>query len=197
VLGSVGIGGGGAAAAGAAAGGTVVGGGVAAGIAKVAAVTVLAAGGTAVVVHEREAGSGPSPAPSTAAGQRDQAPTPAAPAVTDRSGSAQTPASEPVRAGRRGERRGQGRPAHAGGPAPAAREAPGQLKAKGERAHPVKPEQAASKGGNGRGPIEAPPKQTPVRRGPPEPKVNQQGAPPAQELPAKPDQAERHGPKLE
>jgi len=64
-------------------------------------------------------------------------------------------------------------------------------------ANGLKPEQAAEKGGNGRGSIEAPPKDTPVRRGPPEPKVKEQAAPKVQAAPGKPDKVEGRGPKLE
>jgi len=74
--------------------------------------------------------------------------------------------------------------------------APGRLKVDGERARPVKPEQAAEKGGNGRGPIEAPPEKTPVRRGPPAPKLKEQSAPPTSQRPAEPDHVEQHGLEL-
>jgi RNA polymerase sigma factor (sigma-70 family) len=198
VLGAVGIGGGAAAAGGAAAGGAAVGGGAAlAGVAKVAAVAVIAAGGTAVVVHEREAPPPQSPPPSSSVTTRDQAQAPV-PAATGRSTTdkaidanrAESVASP--KAKRHGHERAN-RPEH---PNQAAESAPGQLKASGEPARPVKPEHAAQKGGNGRGPIEAPPKDTPVRRGPPEPKLKQQAAPKVHKAPGKPDKAEKHGPKL-
>jgi hypothetical protein len=197
VLGAVGIGGGAAAAGGVAAGGAAVGGGAAlAGVAKVAAVAVIAAGGTAVVVHEREPASPQTPAPSSSATTRDQADAPAAadPSTTDEA----TGVEHPERvAGGKGERRGHGRADRPEHQNRAAESAPGQLKADGERARPVKPERAAEKGGNGRGAIEAPPKDTPVRRGPPEPKLKEQAAPKVREAPGKPDVAERHGSKLE
>jgi RNA polymerase sigma factor (sigma-70 family) len=199
VLGAVGIGGGAAAAGGAAAGGAAVGSGAAlAGVAKVAAVALVAAGGTAVVVHEREAAPPQSPAPSSTATTRDQTQAPAPVAAErltiDKAAGAER--GEGV-AGSKGERRGHERADRAQHPNHAAESAPGQLKAHGERARPVKPKQAAEKGHNGRGPIEAPPKDTPVRRGPPEPKLKEQAAPKVHTAPGKPDAAERHGPKLE
>jgi hypothetical protein len=199
VLGAVGIGGGAAAAGGAAAGGAAVGGGAAlAGVVKVAAVALVAAGGTAVVVHEREAAPPQSPAPSSTATTRDQTQAPAPVAAErltiDKAAGAER--GEGV-AGSKGERRGHERADRAQHPNHAAESAPGQLKAHGERARPVKPKQAAEKGHNGRGPIEAPPKDTPVRRGPPEPKLKEQAAPKVHTAPGKPDAAERHGPKLE
>jgi RNA polymerase sigma factor (sigma-70 family) len=199
VLGAVGIGGGAAAAGGVAAGGATGGGGAAlAGFAKVAAVALVAAGGTAVVVHEREAGPPQSPSPSSSVTTRDQTQAPA-PAATQRSTSDQ--ATDSAHAGsvagpkakRRGHERGD-RPEH---PNRAAESAPGQLKADGQRARPVKPEHAAERRGNGRGPIEAPPEETPVRRGPPESKVKERAAPEVQEAPGKPDKVERQEPKLE
>jgi RNA polymerase sigma factor (sigma-70 family) len=205
VLAAVGIGGGAATAGGAAAGGAAVGGGAAlAGVAKVAAVALVAAGGTAVVAHERDAGPTQSPPPSSSATGRDQTQAPAPAAVehptTDKATGAER--TENV-AGRkrhsheradRTERRNN-----------AANSAPGQLKANGEPARPLKPEHAAERRGNGRGPIEAPPKDTPVRRGPPEPKakVKEQAtpkvhkAPGKPDTPGKPDKVEEHGPKLE
>jgi len=197
VLGAVGIGGG-AAAGGVTAGGAAVGGGAAlAGVAKVAAVALIAAGGTAVVVHERE--PGPSPPPSSGATSHGQAEAPA-PAAAERSTTDKITETEPgesLTAGT-GKRPGHERANRAKHPSQAAESAPGQLKADGERAYPVKPEQAAEKGANGRGPIEAPPpKDTPVRRGPPEPKLKEQAAPKVHTAPGKPDAAERPTPKLE
>jgi len=195
VLGAVGIGGGAAAAGGVAAGGAAVGGGAAlAGVVKVAAVALVAAGGTAVVVHEREAAPprGAPPSPSVAA--REETPAPA-PGAAERSAT-----DEATGVGRRegvagptGERRGHERGNRAQHPNRGAQSAPGQLKAHGERARPVKPKQALEKGGNGRGPIEAPPKDTPVRRGPPESKakVKEQAAPKLHQAPGKPDKVER------
>jgi RNA polymerase sigma factor (sigma-70 family) len=199
VLGAVGIGGAGAAAGGVAAGGAAVGGGAAlAGVAKVAAVALVAAGGTAVVVHEREAGPPQSPPPSSSVTSRDQTQAPA-PAAAERSTTGKATGAERTEgvAGPKGERRGDDRADRAKHQNRAAESAPGQLKADGDRAHPVKPGQAAEKGGNGRGPIEAPPKDTPVRRGPPEPKLKEQAAPKVQKAPGKPDKVERHGSKLE
>jgi RNA polymerase sigma factor (sigma-70 family) len=199
VLGAVGIGGGAAAAGGAAAGGAAVGGGAAlAGVAKVAAVAVIAAGGTAVVVHDREAAPPQSPPPSSSATTRDQTQAPA-PTAAERATTGKPTGAERAEsvAGTKGERRGSGRAEHARHPNRGAQSAPGQLKAPGERARPVKPKQAAEKGGNGRGPIEAPPKDTPVRRGPPEPKLKEQAAPKAHTAPVKPDKVEKHEPKLE
>jgi RNA polymerase sigma factor (sigma-70 family) len=194
VLGAVGIGGGAAAVGGVAAGGAAVGGGAAlAGVAKVAAVALVAAGGTAVVVQEREAGPPQSPPPSSSTRDQTQAP---APAAAERSTTDTATGAESV-AGPKGERRGHERAGRAKHQKHAAESAPGQLKARGERAHPVKPEQAAEKGANGRGAIEAPPKDTPVRRGPPEPKLKEQAAPKVLTAPGKPDKVERHGPKLE
>jgi RNA polymerase sigma factor (sigma-70 family) len=204
VLGAVGIGGGaaaagGTAAGGAAAGGAAVGSGAAlAGVAKVAAVALVAAGGTAVVVHEREAAPPQSPPPNSSVTTRDQSQTPA-PTAVERSttGEATSPERAQSVADSKGKRRGHERAERAQHRNNAAESAPGQLKAPGERARPVKPKQAAEKGGNGRGAIEAPPQDTPVRRGPPEPKVREQAAPKVHEAPIKPDKVERHGPKLE
>jgi RNA polymerase sigma factor (sigma-70 family) len=199
VLAAVGIGGGAAAAGGAAAGGAAVGSGAAlAGVAKVAAVALVAAGGTAVVVHERQAAPPQSPAPRSTATKRDQAQT-SAPVATERSTIDKAAGAGRAQgvAGPKGERRGHERADRAQHPNRGAESAPGQLKTHGDRARPVKPEQAAEKGRNGRGPIEAPPKDTPVRRGPPEPKVKEQAAPKVQKAPGKPDKVERHGPKLE
>jgi RNA polymerase sigma factor (sigma-70 family) len=200
VLGAVGIGGGAAAAGGgAAAGAGAVGSGAAlAGVAKVAAVAVIAAGGAAVVVHEREASPPQSPPAGSSVTTRDQA---EAAAAAARAAAAAEPSTGAERAAsvaspqakRRGHERAD-RPKH---PNRAAESAPGQLKADGERARPVKPRQAAEKGGNGRGRIEAPPKDTPVRRGPPEPKVKEQAAPKVQTAPGKPDKVAEQGPKLE
>jgi RNA polymerase sigma factor (sigma-70 family) len=199
VLGAVGIGGGAAAAGGVAAGGAAVGGGAAlAGVAKVAAVALIAAGGTAVVVHERQPAPPQSPAPSSSATSRGQAEAPA-PAAAERSTTQKAKGAERAEslASPKGERRGHEPADRAQHRNHAAESAPGQLKADGERAHPVKPEQAAEKGGNGRGPIETPPKDTPVRRGAPEPKLKEQAAPKVHKAPSKPDAAERQGPKLE
>jgi RNA polymerase sigma factor (sigma-70 family) len=196
VLGAVGIGGGAAAGAGAAAGGAAVGSGAAlAGVAKVAAVAAIAAGGTAVVVHERAAAPPQDPSPSSSVTTRDQTEAPA-PAAAERSTDDKATGAERAEsvAGPKAKRRGHERAERRN---QAAESAPGQLKAHGEPARPLKPEQAAEKGGNGRGPIEAPPKDTPVRRGPPEPKVKEQAAPRVQEAPAKPNKVEEHGPKLE
>jgi hypothetical protein len=92
--------------------------------------------------------------------------------------------------------------------------APGQLKGDHERATPVKPEHAGPKGergpkgeggpngeraskAQGRGPIEAPPADTPVRRGPPEPKVKEpKVTEPAPGSQSKANVPEEHGPKL-
>jgi hypothetical protein len=196
VLGAVGIGGGAAAGAGAAAGGAAVGSGAAlAGVAKVAAVAAIAAGGTAVVVHERAAAPPQDPSPSSSVTTRDQTEAPA-PAAAERSTDDKATGAERAEsvAGPKAKRRGHERAERRN---QAAESAPGRLKAHGEPARPLKPEQAAEKGGNGRGPIEAPPKDTPVRRGPPEPKVKEQAAPRVQEAPAKPNKVEEHGPKLE
>ena len=197
VLGAVGIGGGAAAAGGVAAGGAAVGGGAAlAGVAKVAAVAVIAASGTAVVVHERE--PGPSPG-ANGGGHEVSAPaagqTPAA-AEPDAAGGA-TVAKPRDERPPKGVGRVMGRDEPKKRPTHQAESAPGQLKARGEPARPVKPEQAAEKGGNGRGPIEAPPKDTPVRRGPPEPRLKEQAAPKVQAAPRKPDKVEKRGPELE
>jgi RNA polymerase sigma factor (sigma-70 family) len=197
VLGAVGIGGGAAAAGGgAAAGGVAVGSGAAlAGVAKVAAVAVIAAGGTAVVVHEREAAPPHSPPPGSSVTTRDQTQAPA-PAAAERSTDDKPTGAERAAsvASPQAKRRRQERAEHRNH---AAESAPGQLKARGEPARPLKPEQAAEKGGNGRGPTEAPPKDTPVRRGPPEPKVKEQAAPKVQTAPGKPDKVAEQGPKLE
>ena len=197
VLGAVGIGGGAAAAGGgAAAGGAAVGSGAAlAGVAKVAAVAVIAAGGTAVVVHEREAAPPQNPPPSSSVTTRSQTQAPAPAAAEPAKGDKATgPERAESVASRKAKRRGHEPAQHRN---QAAESAPGQLKAHGEPARPLKPEQAAEKGGNGRGPIEAPPRDTPVRRGPPEPKVKQQAAPRVHEAPAQPNKVEGHGPKLE
>jgi RNA polymerase sigma factor (sigma-70 family) len=176
VLAAVGIGGGGAAAGGAAAGGGAALGASLAGVAKVAAVALVAAGGTAVVVKERESAQ-PSDSPPAAvkSTSQDAAPATAQPPVAE-AGDGSGKQDEDAAAGRArgreaakagGERRGHGR-----------ENAPGQLKARGESAQPLKPEHAGPKGNarggrqaRGRGPVEAPPKDTPVRRGPAEPKV--------------------------
>jgi len=194
VLGAVGIGSGAAAAGGAAAGGAAVGSGAAlAGVAKVAAVAVIAAGGTAVVVHERDAAPPRNPPPSSSVTTRDQT---AAPAAAERSTDDKATGAERAEtvASPRAKRRGD-EPAERRNHA--AQSAPGRVKAPGRPARPLKPEQAAEKGGNGRGSIEAPPKDTPVRRGPPEPKVKEQAAPKVQAAPGKPDKVEGRGPKLE
>ena len=175
VLATVGIGGGGAAA-----GGAAIAGGSLAGVAKVAAVTLIAAGGTAVVVQEREAGprvdgSGKEAvapvAPATPVpGSVGRGPSPApAPAVSE--------ANPPHTAGSKGSghaSRGHDRTMR---PHHGREAAPGQLKADGP-GQPAKPEHVPSKGtkARGRGPVEAPPKETPVRRRPPEPKVKEQPA---------------------
>jgi len=198
VFAAVGIGGGAAAG-----GGAVVGGASLAGAAKVAAVVLVAASGTAVVVAERDA-----PAPSS----------PATPAVrsAEPAGGSPTAAAEAaagatigveaqgVAHGRRehspqagAKRRGHGKET-----------APGQLKGRHERANPLKPEHAGPKGergpkperapkAQGRGPIDAPPAETPVRRGPPEPRVQEpKVTTPAPESQGKAQAPEEHGPKL-
>jgi RNA polymerase sigma factor (sigma-70 family) len=204
VLSAVGIGGaaaaGGAAAGGAAAGGAAVGGGAFAGIAKVAAVAVLAAGGTAVAVHER------SPGPSVngagngvdAAGARSEPG--AASATSGEAGANSVAGGRQKRSAKQvGQLRGRAepkqRPTHRG------EAAPGRLKAERGRDNAAKPEHAGPKGNNGRGPIEAPPKDTPVRRGPPEAKLKDHKAkvvpaPRGQQGHAQAEKAEQPGPKL-
>jgi hypothetical protein len=164
-------------------------------------VALVAAGGTAVVVHEREAGPPQSPPPNSNVTSRAQPQAPAA--AAERSTTHKTTGAERAEsvASAKGKRDGQERADRRKHPNNAAESAPGQLKARGEPARPVKPEHATQKRGNGRGPIEAPPKDTPVRRGPPEPKVkvkvNEQAAPKLQKAPGKADEAEGRGPKLE
>ena len=151
VLAAVGIGGG--AAGGVAGGGAAVAGGAT--VAKLAAVAVIAAGGVAggaaVVVHERHAEPAPTPnrAHGASADFGDRARSGSSPVATGAE-----PTSAPAQArSRRGRGVGQ-RATHAEERTP-----PGQL-LRGERTS-----------GEGRGPIEAPPKSTPVRRGPPHAKV--------------------------
>ena len=167
VLAAVGIGGG--AAGGVAGGGAAVAGGAT--VAKLAAVAVIAAGGVAggaaVVVHERHAEPAPTPnrAHGASADFGDRARSSSPPVATGAE-----PTSAPAQArSRRGRGVGQ-RATHADQRTP-----PGQL-LRGERT-----------GGEGRGPIEAPPKSTPVRRGSPHAKVKPE-RPVKPEKPVKPNQ---------
>jgi RNA polymerase sigma factor (sigma-70 family) len=194
VLAAVGIGGGAAAGGGAA----IVGGAT---VAKVAAVTLIAAGGTAVVVEERDAGPrvdgggnrvvAPA-APQQPAAAENAAGGGAAPAARDRS---TTPAAP------RSKRSGRG-----------TQSAPGLLKPDVGRRHGTDAVRGKPEGTPGRGPIDTPPKQLPVRRGPPEAKVKPERAKPVappqdqkdlprvkKEHPIRPEQAARPesaGPKL-
>jgi RNA polymerase sigma factor (sigma-70 family) len=201
VFAAVGIGGGAAAG-----GGAVVGGASLAGAAKIAAVTLIAASGTAVVVAERDASGPTSPATPTVRS--------ADPAGGSPTGAAQTAAGATAAEG--AQRVAHGRREH-GSQAGAKRRghgketAPGQLKRKHERAIP---EHAGPKGergpkgdrgpkterapkSQGRGPVDAPPADTPVRRGPPEPKVKEpKVTQPAPESQGKATTPEEHGPKL-
>jgi RNA polymerase sigma factor (sigma-70 family) len=156
VLGAVGIGGGTAAGLGAAGG--AAGGGVAAGMAKLAAVGVLAAGGVAggTAVVVHERDSTAPPKSDSAAETPAGAGT-AAPAEP----------AERFGIGPQGEPPGQAKPNRGRGHA-------GEVRA-----------QAKAKSNRGRGPVEAPPKDTPVRRGPPEAKVDK-AAPPGR-VKAEPD----------
>ena len=166
VLAAVGIGGG--AAGGVAGGGAAVAGGAT--VAKLAAVAVIAAGGVAggaaVVVHERHAE--PAPTPNRAHGASADF------GCRARSGSSPVatgaePTSAPAQARSRSGRGVGQRATHAEERTP-----PGQL-LRGERT-----------GSEGRGPIEAPPKSTPVRRGPPHAKVKPE-RPVKPEKPVKPN----------
>jgi RNA polymerase sigma factor (sigma-70 family) len=173
VLAAVGIGGagggaaaaGGAAVAGGAAGGAA-GAGAFAGAAKVAAVAAIAiggaGGGAAVVVSHRD-----SPPPSTPPASGTVKSVPAAgdrPAATSESGAQGVDASDKA-GGRQGPGGGDAGKSHGRGTTQS-----------GERSHGARGEaqreaHANGNGGNGRGPIDAPPKDTPVRRGPPEEKA--------------------------
>jgi RNA polymerase sigma factor (sigma-70 family) len=154
VLAAVGIGGG-AAGGGAAAGGAAIVGGAT--VAKIAAVAAIAAGGAVVVEHETQA---PPVSPSSNSSGQGVGTTGAAERGAAAPGSANL--AEPRREGSisRGVGRAQGsddpgrRPIQVEGAGP-----PGQLGPK------------APGRGRGRGPIETPPKDTPVRRGPPAAKV--------------------------
>jgi RNA polymerase sigma factor (sigma-70 family) len=182
VLATVGIGGGPAAGAagGAAAGGAAAGGGLLGGsaVAKIAIAAVIASGGTAAVV-EHEARQSPREAAGGAGVTRDaeeagvapvraaEGARPGAPGASGTTGDA--PDS---RRSARAQERSRAREAHArrGNPNGAA---PGHGGAN-----------AGRPGGRGRGPIEAPPARTPVKRGPPE--SSPQPAQPAPKLKAKP-----------
>jgi RNA polymerase sigma factor (sigma-70 family) len=193
VLAAVGIGGGGAAA-----GGAALAGGSLAGVAKVAAVTLIAAGGTAVVVQEREAGP-------RVDGSGKEAVAPVAPAtsVPGSVGRGASPApavseaNPPHTVGGKGSGHGSRGHDRTMRPHHGREAAPGQLKADGPR-QPAKPEHVPSKGtkARGRGPIEAPPKETPVRRRPPEPKVKEQSAR-SHEPQGQANGLGKHEPKLE
>jgi RNA polymerase sigma factor (sigma-70 family) len=152
VLAAVGLSGG-AAGGGAAAGGAAVVGGAT--VAKVAAVAVIAAGGVAggaaVVEHERHAE--PAPAAQSTDGAKAHFGGPAVPGGS----SAATPA-EPT--GAAGSERSRGRPQVG--------KRSTHVKERTALGRPVREQHSR---GNGRGPIETPPKSTPVRRGPPEAKV--------------------------
>jgi hypothetical protein len=203
VFAAVGIGGGAAAG-----GGAVVGGASLAGAAKIAAVALVAASGTAVVVAERDA-STPSSTETPAVRSADPAGGNPAAAAEAAAGVIAGGANG-VAHGRRehgsqpgAKRRGHGKES-----------APGQLKGKHERATPVKPEHAGPKGergpkaergpkterapkAQGRGPIEAPPADTPVQRGPAEPKVKEpKVTQPAPESQGQAQAPEERGPKL-
>lgn len=170
VLAAVGIGGGAAAG-----GGAVIGGASLVGVAKVAAVTLIAGGGTAVVVEQRDRG-----VPED--GGRDKAVAPIAPQSAGGAPAAEgpMPTAPAATPGKRLTSHGEAGNGHAQRPTHGKERAPGQLKTDkpAKQARPAhsapKGRPTAPNGGNGRGPIEAPPKNTPVRRGPPEPKVKQQ-----------------------
>jgi RNA polymerase sigma factor (sigma-70 family) len=203
VFAAVGIGGGAAAG-----GGAVVGGASLAGAAKIAAVALVAASGTAVVVAERDA-STPSSTETPAVRSAD-------PAGGNPAAAAEAAAGV-IAGGANGV--AHGRREHASQPGAKRRghgkeSAPGQLKGKHERATPVKPEHAGPKGergpkaergpkterapkAQGRGPIEAPPADTPVQRGPAEPKVKEpKVTQPAPESQGQAQAPEERGPKL-
>jgi RNA polymerase sigma factor (sigma-70 family) len=169
VLAAVGFGGG---AGGAAAGGAAVAGGAAGGAAgvgalggaaKVAAVAALAiggvGGGTAVVVsHHHAEPSKPAPAVASPA---QGAPEAAAPATTSQQSDAQRAEHSSSKAA--AAERGHGGKSHGRGDELSAERLHGQ-RGEAER-------ESHSGEGNGRGPIDAPPENTPVKRGPPEDKV--------------------------
>jgi RNA polymerase sigma factor (sigma-70 family) len=188
VLAAVGIGGaagGGAAAAGGA--------GAFAGAAKLAAVAALAAGGVAggaaVVVHDHGPSATPEarggadgPATETGAGTPAGAggtSAPAAPGERPRTGARRS--LRPDRSTKRSTRAGR---------VPRGLEQP-----RPDRAGAGK---GVGRSDRGRGPIEAPPRDTPVRRGPPEPKPNSGRPAPgrsraAPERPAQPERQARPG----
>jgi len=180
VLAAVGIGGGGAAAGGGAA---IVGGAT---VAKVAAVTLLAAGGTAVVVEERASGPDVNRGGNEAVAPAGSEP-PAA-ARFDATGRAGAPATLGDERSTKGAGRLMGRAEPRKRPTRAGEGAPGRLKADGGQGDGHgKPE-----GTPGRGPIDTPPKDLPVRRGAPEAKVKPQRA-----KPVAPPRAQKESPRAE
>ena len=172
VLATVGIGGGAAGAVGgAAAGGGLLGGSA---VAKLAIAGVMATGGTAALV-ELEA--------------RQAAPEPAGGAGVTRGagGGGPAPAFEGARPGTPAES-GSVAAGRGHGPRALERSDPQDGRARHGNPHGEATGQAGPKGGGtvarGRGPVEAPPASTPVRRGPPESK--RQPAKPAPKLKTKP-----------
>jgi RNA polymerase sigma factor (sigma-70 family) len=182
VLAAVGIGGG--SAGGGAAGGLAALAGAFTGtagsttLAKVAAVGVLAGGGALVgdaVVDSRHVPERPPPVRAAAPPEASVAAAASAVAAVDRArASGRRPAGEPGHSGRGGLPDDRGRAAPRGGSP--ARSGLGPTRGNRGRAvgHGKRDHQGGQGPGRGRGPIEAPPRTTPVRRGPPEPK-----APPA------------------
>jgi RNA polymerase sigma factor (sigma-70 family) len=184
VLAAIGIGaaGGGATAAGGAAvaGGAAGGAGAFAGAAKVAAVAAIAiggvGGGTAVVVSHNDSAS---TSRSSASGAATSAPaTSDQPAATSEQGLQAVDGSQTA-AGSRGQGGSDGAKGHGSGSARSE-----------ERSHGSRGEaQREAHGGQGRGPIDTPAQDTPVRRGPPEAKAK-----PEHEHKAKLPEAKTEGP---
>jgi RNA polymerase sigma factor (sigma-70 family) len=193
VLAAIGIGGagggaaaaGGAAVAGGAAGGAT-GAGALAGAAKVAAVAAVAiggvGGGTAVVVSHHD-----SPAPRTPAASGTVKCSPAAadgPAATSNSRGQGAEGSD-TPGGRQGAGGADGGTSHGRG------NTQSEERSHGARGEAQREANANDHGGNGRGPIDTPAEDTPVRRGPPEEKVK-----PEHDHNAKVPEAETEGPTV-
>jgi RNA polymerase sigma factor (sigma-70 family) len=187
VLAAVGIGGAGGAAGGAAVAGGAAGGaagaGALGGAAKIAAVAAIAVGGvgggTAVVLTQHD------PPPPSSSGAVESAPARSDPASA-------TPAGRPQAAGRSDAGAGRSR---ADGSAGSAQRGHGAARSEershGRRGDARRKSQSGEHANHGRGPIDAPPQGTPVRRGPPEAKAK-----PDHEHKVKVPQAETEAPTV-